>query len=207
MQKNQILQEYLFMERVNAFLEEKLTTLPVPANLDRLLKKRAANINSSDSDKREEHLHRPRLPSSSSSLTSSNSSAGAVKESASSSTVNKKSSSSLAGTAKSKTTGGNSKSDKNVASYHHGRYLASNDDEIEAIKLSTEQQSTISCLTQLGIDPINGITSIREHLEIIEMQVQERQRQLNDENQTLSGKLADLMSGLEAVKASTSNDL
>ena len=39
MQKSQILQEYLFMERVNAFLEEKLLNLPVPPTLQKLLDK------------------------------------------------------------------------------------------------------------------------------------------------------------------------
>merc|ERR1712079_885456 len=87
--------------------------------------------------------------------------------------------------------------------YHHGRYELDTENSLDLKPLTTEQQTTISCLNQLGIDPIINVSSIKEHLEIIELQVDERRRQLDEENKSLNEKLQELIKGLGEVNQET----
>ena len=164
MQKSQILQEYLFMERVNAFLEEKLMTLPKIEI--------TSKNNSKESDLDEKPENNPKNPIKR--QNSQNSDSNSSGENTNDSTT-----------------------------YHHGRYELDTENSLDLKPLTTEQQNTISCLNQLGIDPIINVSSIKEHLEIIELQVDERRRQLDEENKSLNEKLQELIKGLGEVNQET----
>lgn len=195
MQKSQILQEYLFMERVNAFLEEKLMNLPTYEDKsDHEIECKKAKLDSSDTG------------SDSAKLNQASVLLDGTEETTLGQVSNQDSSKPTSKTQENDKTNSNSDSKIDSTTYHHGRYELDLENGLDAKPLTTDQQNTISCLNQLGIDPINNVDSIQEHLEIIELQVDERRRQLEEENKSLNEKLQELMKGLsEVIKESVEN--
>ena len=90
--------------------------------------------------------------------------------------------------------------------HHHGRYEPDEQTQAQLLNehdmYTVEQQATLNRLNALGVDPINSITSIREHLDLVEMQVGERHRQLDDEKELLQKRLTELMSNIDGVRES-----
>ena len=58
----------------------------------------------------------------------------------------------------------------------------------------------ISDLEKLGIDPMSKIENIREHLNLIEIQVGERMKQLNTENSSIREKCDSVISGISSIR-------
>jgi len=244
MQKSQILQEYLFMERVNAFLEEKLMTLPTYEDKsDQEIECKKAKLDSSDtgsessaknkvsildgSEATMNHISNPDFsnPDTSNPNTKTQENKIASSDSKIDTAITDTITPTITHSITPKITHSITHSSTHSITptitqtitptitptivptdYHHGRYELDVENRSDSKPLTTEQQNTISCLNQLGIDPINNVDSIQEHLEIIELQVGERGRQLEEENKSLNEKLQELMKGLgEVIKESVGN--
>lgn len=219
MEKSQILQEYRFMERVNHFLEEKIERLPTPKNLEKLLRRKRrkkeqvesvvqGKKTKNGSDTTEKEKSSPTIVNASDSDDRDKAGSDEAKESSVRARLSSTSSAGSSAHSSNKLgdAGGALYSD-GADPYHHGRYEP---DELTQEQLlnehemyTTEQQATLNCLNALGVDPINSIDSIREHLDLIEMQVSERHRQLDDEKELLVAKLSELTGNLEGVRSST----
>lgn len=224
MEKSQILQEYRFMERVNSFLEDKIERVPIPRNLAKLLRRKKRKTEQEEKQAAScETVPKEQttagggggpdiLPAS-----SGQASEGEEKDTSHSDEVQERtlrarlSSTSSAGSSahsgqklgvglESRLGNHGELADR----YHHGRYEIDETVKHQLLNehdmFTAEQQTTLSCLSALGVDPINSISSIREHLDLIEMQVSERHRQLADEKESLILKLGELTSSFEGVR-------
>jgi len=79
--------------------------------------------------------------------------------------------------------------------------------ELDADKSNSEKSEEkaefeISDLEKLGIDPMSKIENIREHLNLIEIQVGERMKQLNTDNSSIREKCDSVISGITSIKES-----
>ena len=159
MERNQILQEYFFMERVNGFLSDKLFSIEVKYKdvLDKKAEeaKKAEEENKESKEKSEETK------------------------------------------AKSETSG--IESEKESSSNASTSTIYTKNKKLQPLPLTPEQILIEKELLELGLDPVNDISDIKDQLEMIELQVEARTKQLDGEKSMLQEGLDEAVRELEEI--------
>lgn len=164
MERNQVLQEYFFMERVNSFLDEKLYLMGVN-HPELLIEKNSSSASGTDSKSK---INKQPSELSKSSETSNNS---------------------VINTPLTSVTSSNDL-ETYVDLLSHKRPIPLDKTEIQLEK----------DLNDLGIDPTSNIEEIKNYIDMIELQLKERTRQLSSEKISLEDKLEKAIKSLNEIK-------